>query len=460
MSLRWRLALVLAAVVLGAVALASWAAFVSAERELLAGVDDSLHDQVRDLTPDPPPNRRAPPLRLRELQTGPDALVQVIDAGGEVRYPVTGAVLPVDEVDLEVADGEAREALRTEDLDGQDHRVLTAGLPDGAVQVARDLNETETALAGLRNRLLLVGVVGTVAAAAIGWLVASRFTRPIERLTTATERIASTTELTEPIPVARSDEVGRLAVSFNAMLGALETSRRQQRQLVMDASHELRTPLTTLRTNIELLDRAGSLGEEQRQELLDAATFELEELTSLVTELVDLATERGSVGGSEDAALEDVELGPLAERVVTRTRRRTGRTITLELRDPALVRAQPTLLERAVGNLLDNAAKFSPDGTPIEVFVAGAELVVRDHGPGIAPADRSRVFDRFYRTDEARTLPGSGLGLAIVRQIVTDLDGTVTAEEPADGGGAQLRISLPALTTGPASAAVPGPGTP
>jgi len=434
MSLRWRFALVLAVVVAGVVVALSAAAWLSAQNEVVDSVDDALRRQASDAA-------RGffvgtPPEGDEDRRRGPDP-VQILDRQGSVLAAV-GDALPVEVEDQAVAAGSVPSILREVTVEGDDFRMLTVSTPFGAVQVARNRAEIDDALAGLRNGLIALGVVATTVAALVGWWLAGRFTRPIVKLTASAEHIAETTDLSEPISIERSDEVGRLASAFNAMLHALSDSRRQQHQLVMDASHELRTPLTTLRTNIELLERRPNLSHEQRSELLEAATFELEELSALVTELVDLAIERHP----EDQDLDDVDLEELAEGVVARARRRYGRDIELVVDRPAIVRGAPPLLERALSNLLDNASKFSPRDTPIEVSVHGGEIAVRDHGPGIDEADRSRVFDRFYRTDAARTMPGSGLGLAIVRQVATDHGGTVAVEE-APGGGTIVRLTLP-----------------
>ncbi|HEY8217238.1 MAG TPA: HAMP domain-containing sensor histidine kinase [Acidimicrobiia bacterium] len=435
MSLRWRFALVLALVVAGVVVALSSAAWLSAKNEIVAGVDDALRRQANDAA------RGffvgSPPESDSSRRRGPDP-VQILDRQGSIVAAV-GIALPVDVEDQGVAAGSDKDVLREVTVGGDDFRMLTVSTAFGAVQVARNRAEIDDALEGLRNGLVALGVVATSIAALVGWWLAGRVTRPIRKLTATTEHIAQTAQLDEPIAIERSDEVGRLASSFNAMLEALEGSRRQQQQLVMDASHELRTPLTTLRTNIELLARRPDLDDEQRHELLEAATFELQELSALVTELVDLAIERRP----EEQDLEDVDLGELTREVVERAARRYGRTITLDEDEPGVVRVAPSLLERAVSNLLDNAAKFSPRDTPIDVTVDGGNITVRDHGPGIPENERTRVFDRFFRSDSARTMPGSGLGLAIVRQVVTDDGGTVDIESPQDGGGTLVRVRLP-----------------
>ena len=226
------------------------------------------------------------------------------------------------------------------------------------------------------------------------------------------------------------------------MLEALEQSRVQQQQLVRDAGHELRTPLTALRTNIELLARAGNLPDDQRRELLDAATFELRELSDLTAELVDLAADPEAV--TEPA--ETVRLDELVERVIERFRRRTGREITLAA-TPATVKVRVASVERAVGNLIDNARKWSPDGGVIDITVDGANVRVEDRGPGIDAVDKERVFDRFYRAPAARTKPGSGLGLAIVKKVVEEHGGSVFVTDRS-GGGTTVGFSLPVAGAG------------
>jgi two-component system sensor histidine kinase MprB len=244
------------------------------------------------------------------------------------------------------------------------------------------------------------------------------------------EQIASTQDLTTPIPVDGEGEVGSLARSFTTMVHALATSREQQQRLISDASHEMRTPLTSLRTNIELLGRGDQLAPSERQEVVEALNVEVAELSDLVGELVDLATDSW-----KDEPAEPVRLADLAEDVCGRARRRTGRDITCEVDgDAAPIIGHPQQLERAISNLVDNAVKYSPAGTAIDLVATTGSVVVRDRGPGIAPEDQPHVFDRFYRSTTARSEPGSGLGLAIVQQIVDRHHGRVWATNRSDGG--------------------------
>jgi two-component system sensor histidine kinase MprB len=258
----------------------------------------------------------------------------------------------------------------------------------------------------------------------------------VTRLTEATERVTRTRDLSERIDERGHDELSRLAASFNTMLGALEDSTRAQRQLVADASHELRTPLTSLRTNIEVLAGERSLPPGERRRLLDDVVEQLGEMTTLISELIELA--RGEQHRTEP---EEVRLDLVAAAAVERARRdRSGVVFTTDLEE-TLVRGVPTTLERAVANLLDNAAKWSPPGAKVEVAVRDGQLTVRDHGPGIDESDLPYVFDRFYRASSARGMTGSGLGLAIVRQVAEAHGGEVSAER-AEGGGTRMRLRL------------------
>ena len=295
-----------------------------------------------------------------------------------------------------------------------------------------------TARSGAIKRwLIALALVGIGLAAALGLLVARAVLAPVQRLTRAAEDVSQTGDLSQRIEVDGKDELSRLASTFNTMLGALEDSARSQRQLVSDASHELRTPLTSLRTNIEVLARDEALPAGEREQLLRDVTEQLTEMTALVAELVELA--RGDQAPVEP---EDVRLDLVTADAIERTRRnRPGVSFEPDLQE-SMIRGVPSNIERAVSNLLDNAAKWSPPDGQIEVTVHDGELTVRDHGPGIDSGDLPYIFDRFYRAPSARGMPGSGLGLAIVRQVAEAHGGTVTAE-PAPGGGTLMRLTLP-----------------
>lgn len=444
MNLRARLALFVAAAVAVAVAAVASAAYVSARREARGEIDAFLEQRASLIRAIPtsrfPDSRMTMARRIGGVELFRlDSVVQAVDTGGAVVAYFEGEpVLPVESVDQAVAVRGDHYAMRDVWVDDVHYRMITAPLaPQYAVQIARDVTETDAILGGLGLRLVGVGGLGVALAALMGWLVASRAVKPVEELTATAEHVASTQDLDAPIRVDRDDEVGRLAGSFNTMLRALGASRRQQQQLVADASHELRTPLTSLRTNIEVLARSADLDPDERRDLLADVTFELEELTDLVSELVELATDTRGAG----EAVTEVDLVKMVEQVAERTRRRTGRDVIVDGR-PGLVEGRPAMLERAIGNLVDNAHKWSPPGTPIEVRVADGRVTVRDHGSGIDPADQDHVFDRFYRAASARSLPGSGLGLAIVKQVVDAHGGRVWVEE-APGGGAVVGLEIP-----------------
>jgi two-component system, OmpR family, sensor histidine kinase MprB len=294
--------------------------------------------------------------------------------------------------------------------------------------------------------LPVVGGIGVLIAALAGAAVARAGLRPVDRLTAATERVAATGDL-RPIPVDGSDELARLTHSFNEMLEALAASQEQQRRLVADAGHELRTPLTSMRTNLELLaaaDRPGAptLPESERAELLDDVQAQVAELSTLVGDLVELARD-----DAPQVVHETLELTDIVMRSLERVRRRAGDVQFVPTLVPWTLVGDSTALERAVTNLLDNAAKWSPPGSAVRVQMRQLDdwsmlLEVADAGPGIADVDLPRVFDRFYRADTSRTMPGSGLGLAIVRQVASRHGGVVWATR-APEGGALLAMRLP-----------------
>jgi two-component system sensor histidine kinase MprB len=455
-SLRTRLTLAVAAIVAAAVVTGAYASHLSTSSELRAETDKFLLDRSERFTRQPPRQDLGfdlgPPGgggggRGRDDQRGPgrepfvdfDAVTQVLSASGVVTESLPDQpALPVEAKDRALASSRSDEhTLRDVTVDGVHYRMLTASLPGGgAVQLARGVGETDEVLAVLRNRLLLIALAGTLLAGLVGWALARRTTKPIEQLTATAEQVATTQDLTTPIPVKGTDEVGRLAGSFNTMLAALATSRDQQKRLVADASHELRTPLTAVRTNIEFLERAGSLDLAERRDVLAATRLELDELTTLMAELVELATD-----ARNNEPVTSVDLADVASVVAARFRRRSGRPVNVVVKDAAVIEGRRAMLERAVSNLIDNALKFSDGGAPVDVTVSGDRIEVADRGSGIAPDDRSHVFDRFYRSAGARSRPGSGLGLSIVSQIAEVHGGSASVHERA-GGGTVARLDL------------------
>ncbi|HXA28403.1 MAG TPA: HAMP domain-containing sensor histidine kinase [Candidatus Angelobacter sp.] len=356
---------------------------------------------------------------------------QFVDAKGNVVLtPGERVKLPVDAVDLAVARGTTGLTLRDATVNGVHMRIATAPESNGiALQVARPLDETDSLLSTLRWVLLGIDVAGVALAVTLTWLAARPALRPVDRLIAATEHVASTHDLGRRIDVQGDGELARLARSFNEMMRALDDSERTQRQLVADASHELRTPIASLRTNLEVLGRDRRMDAAERDRLLSDVNGQLARLSRLVADLVDLA--RGDAPGG---VIEPVQLGALAEEQVGIARSHYP-AVRFTLRaDGSTVPGDAARIGRAVGNLLDNAGKWSPPGGEVAVVVERGQISVRDHGPGVAPADAPRVFDRFWRAPAARRLPGSGLGLAIVRQVAQTHGGSASVSAAPDGG--------------------------
>jgi two-component system, OmpR family, sensor histidine kinase MprB len=440
-SFRARLTIAAAAAVAIAVVIASVVVYFVVREELRGQVDDALAERAEELSHIPPHAIgqifRAPKGELGGAAGYPQI---VIDDGEVIRGPGETTALPVTEEVLDVARGEREEVFDDAHVEGIHVRYITVPYqPAFALQLARPLTEVDNSLEQIRTLLLVIGLGGIAAAAALGLVVTGAALAPVRRLTVATERVTETGDLSERIEATGRDELSRLAASFNTMLAALEESTRAQRQLVLDASHELRTPLTSLRTNIEVLASEKELPAGERERLLSDVVEQLDELTALIGELMVLA--RGEQPAAEP---EDVRLDLVTADTVERIRRNhPGVTFATELEE-SVVHGVPATIERAVGNLLDNAAKWSPPGGEIEVAVRDGALTVRDHGPGIEEDDLPYVFDRFWRAPSARGMPGSGLGLAIVRQVAEAHGGDVVAER-AEGGGTRMTLRLNGL---------------
>ncbi|WP_069886485.1 HAMP domain-containing sensor histidine kinase [Streptomyces luteocolor] len=378
---------------------------------------------------------------LRDGLTRPTrADVQVLAGDGRI-VDQGSRTLPVGPVEQAVAaDAQAGKVARRDiEIGGEDYRLATVALGGGrgAVQVAQQFSDTEDLLKELQDRTVLLACLVVLAAGLVGWWLARRITRRLVRLAYAAEGVAATGRVDIQVPVAGRDEVGRLGRSFDHMLGRLAQSEDDQRRLVQDAGHELRTPLTSLRTNISLLRRIDELPPDQRAELVDDLAEESRELTDLVNELVDLAA-----GGTDDGRTEELTLAEVALEAAAAARRRTGRPVTVRTTDADVFHGRPAALQRAVTNLIENAAKFDRDGTePIEISVTGRRVAVLDRGPGVAEADADRIFDRFYRAAGARSLPGSGLGLSIVRDVAATHAGTVFVQG-RPGGGAVIGFTV------------------
>ena len=446
MTLRKRLALASGLVAFVTVGVLAVSAYLIASHELRSQVDDSLKSRAativreidRALERSDFFGRQRVPLGPTLLQPEFDAVTQVIDRDGAILASLGPAELTVSAADLELAAANVGFAGRFTNatVENRSYRVYTLSLPaGGAIQLGKDITDIEDARTGLRTWLIVIGVVGVALSTLAGWLIARRTSRPIEQLARSADDIARTGNTSDPINVAASGEVGNLVSSFNTMVGALGRSVAQQKQLVQDASHELRTPLTSLRANAELLERP-DLPAETRREIIDDIRAEIDELTSLSSELSALASDQSSTETPAPTHLDDA-----VRELVERAQRRSGRDIRLHVTSAAVVNVRLGQFDRAVSNLIDNALKFSPADTSVDVFVRGSRVEVHDSGPGIAPEDRPYVFDRFYRAAATRSMPGSGLGLAIVKQFA-DIHGAQTLVGASGTGGAMVGVEL------------------
>jgi two-component system sensor histidine kinase MprB len=440
MSFRARLALVAAAAVALAVLVASAVVYIVVRDELRGTVDDALRGRAAEISRFP---LRAIQEGDRPVLEGPGlggapGYIQVVRSDGTtIRPPEERVELPVSDHVLSVANGKGGPFFSDTHVSDVHLRVFTIPGSSGfAVQIARPLTEVDHSLDRIRFYLILIALGGIAVAATLGLAVTRAALAPVRSLTEASERVTETGDLSERIESRGQDELSRLASSFNTMLAALEQSTQAQRQLVADASHELRTPLTSLRTNIEVLAGNRSLPAGERERLLQDVVEQLGEMTTLIAELIELAR-----GDQPLAEPEDVRLDLIAADAVDRARRnRPNVTFTTSFAE-SLVHGDRATIERAVGNLLDNAAKWSPADGEVEVQVHDGEVIVRDHGPGIDDEDLPFVFDRFYRARSARGMSGSGLGLAIVRQVAEAHGGSVFAER-AEGGGTRMTLRL------------------
>lgn len=359
--------------------------------------------------------------------------VQTVAFGGATAHVSgTQVTLPVDDRGLQLASrGSAGQGQFSEaTVDGVDYRIYTLALGEGrgAVQVGRDLGGTMRVLIRIALLTALIGLAVIALAVVAGWWIARQITKRLAVLSGVAETVARSGDLGVPIDIKGDDEVGRLGMSLQSMLAQLAESRDAQQRLVENAGHELRTPITSLRTNARVLRRVDDLPVDDRVRLLDDVDGELKELTTLVNELVELATD-----SRQNEVAANTDLGSLIEKVAGRVRRRTGRVINVDA-DDTVMDLRPQAIERAVTNLLENAAKFDPGDEPIDVLVRSGSIQVSDRGPGVATDQLEQIFERFHRTETARSLPGSGLGLAIVRDIADQHHGSVTATRRPEGG--------------------------
>lgn len=439
MTFRIRISLAAAIAVAFTVAAVAGVTFLVLRRSLTASVDDTLRARAIGLFRLAQGGSLDATDEARRGVNEAGGLAQIIDRTGAVINPKV-ASFPVPPAAVEVAQGRRASSLRVVGGGDAQKRVLSVDLGNGtALELATPLEELERDLRVLALVLGAAAAAGVALAVVTGWLVARTSLVPLGRLTAAIEDVTETTDLSRRVKTTGRDELTRLAGDFNRLLVALEQSRLLQAQLVADASHELRTPLTSLRTNMEVLQRADELDPQEREALRRDALAQVDELTQLVADVVELAR-----GEAPETPREELDLGDLVATTVARAEvhgRAVGVSFDVDV-TPSRVRGAPGRLERAVANLLDNAVKWSSPGGTVEVASAEGAVIVRDHGPGIPEADLPKVFDRFYRASTARAMPGSGLGLAIVREVVEAEGGTVQAANAA-GGGAVVEIRLP-----------------
>ena len=437
MTLRTRLVLLSAVVVSLAAVTIGVGAYVIAGSRLQTEVDRALdnraaaidHALQERINPGFNEPHREAPDGDSIFQSGYDVVTQIISPAGSVLGSQGNYDLAINKSDLRIASAQNGRDRWNTTIDGTKFRGVTVGISSvGAVMVAREISDIAAAQNSMRGWFLGLGITTILIATLLAWQIARKTARPIEELAFATTEIARTQDTSHTIDVNATGEVGKLAAGFNTMLAALDTSRKQQQQLVQDASHELRTPLTSLRANAELLTRH-DLDDPTRKEILRDIQAEVDELTALAGELTALATDQ-----RKEEEVSEVSMLDVAETVATRAARRTGRTVTVQSTDPMSVNVRASQFDRALSNLVDNALKFSPGETGVEIIIDRFRIAVQDHGPGISDEDAPKVFDRFFRAVATRTAPGSGLGLAIVSQFAQDHNATTFIERGNDGG--------------------------
>jgi two-component system sensor histidine kinase MprB len=479
MSFQRRVTLASAVAVAVAVAIASLATYELVRNDLHRHINRSLQTlagafvQAEHSFP-----QRAPGHRHRAAATGSSAtpalpypysvllrrfpdrpgditnVVQLVTASGATYPALDGELLVLGKHTITAITALARSGAGTRTFDTTAHgaalRVIAAGVSPGyAVVISHSLTETNSTLSELGLILIIITIGGAALASLLGWFVARTALAPVRRLTATVRHVAQTRDLGQRIDERRRDELGSLARSFNSMLTVLDEtiqkldeSARGQRRLVADASHELRTPVTSIRTNIEILERADELPTGERTRLIADVVEQLEELSALINDLIELAREDEQIDYREE-----VRFDILISEAVERARRHAPKARFEVSLVPTVVTGVPSRLDRAVNNLLDNAVKFAGTERPIEVSLHDGELAVRDHGPGIDADDLPHIFDRFFRGARSRALPGSGLGLAIVRQVAELHAGSVSVDA-APGGGTVVRMRVPTTAWG------------
>jgi two-component system sensor histidine kinase MprB len=442
LSFRLRVTVLTAAAVAIAAIAASIAMYFVVQNQLINQVDKNLEVAAETAArggPRPGDPRRGIGPQSQFMTGRPDIWAQVIRANGDIistdlAEPST-ALVPQEVKDVAAGKLGAFHAT-AESTDGRLRIWVVPIQNGGAIETIQELDLVDAALAQTRLMLIAFAAGAILLAGALGAFVGRAALAPVKRLTTTVEEVTRTRDLSRRVAARGGDELSRLGTSFDAMLGQLELSLRSQRQLVSDASHELRTPLTSLRTNLELLERGQPEDPVERQQMLGDLVRQMERMTALVHDLIEVARDEDTPMPFEALQLEEI-----VNEVVDDMRFRYPRVRFNVTSAPSSINGVKVRVTRAITNLLDNAAKYSPPGATVDVSVANGEIAVRDHGPGVAAEDASRVFDRFWRSNDARHLPGSGLGLSIVKDVAESHGGSVTLERPIDGG-ARFRLRL------------------
>jgi two-component system sensor histidine kinase MprB len=460
-TFRARIVLAATAAVLVVVILGSFATYIVAYNSLIGSVDVTLGNTALNYI-----SSSTPPSIANACGATAGTCIQLTQSGGATLQADGPPVLPVTDAVRAASTSQGRSSNQffSTTVNGVEVREVVAALPPqfeyrgssgyvqlangGALQITTPLTGVNEELRHLAYALWLIVLAGVTLAVLLGLGVGRTVLRPLNSLTRTVEELAETTDVSQRLDPGGPDELGRLRRAFNRLLVALDTSRESQRQLVLDASHELRTPLTSLRTNMEVARRLQELEPEEREVLINDVLTQMDELTSLVADMAELAR-----GEQPDLTTEPIRLDSVVlEAVDVATTHGRNRGVVFEaIVAPTWVSGSSARIERAVDNLLDNALKWSPDGGVVEVTCSGGVLVVRDHGPGVDASDVDFIFDRFYRAPGARARPGSGLGLAIVAQVARDEGGSVGVYQ-AQGGGALFRFSLPELPAPPEAA--------
>ncbi len=425
-----------------AIALACGAAFFMAKHAVLQAVDDSLLHTATSIT-------------HGDLEAD-----HVRGSGFELVFAdgttFGGRQVPVDQAVLEIARHQSPAQFLTVNVGRTTFREYAVPVPRGtempcpsgecivtqnAAQVfTADVTGQHDQLSALAHALLIVSLFGVLLAALLGYLAAHAALSPLERVTDDIERIAETTDVRQRLDESGTDELARLRRTFNKLMNSVESSQRLQRQLVIDASHELRTPLTSLRTNAQVLNQIDRLDATDRSQLINDMIVQVDELALLITDLGEL-----SRGEESEGVVEDIRLDELVEESVeiARTHARTRDITITYTAEPTLVHVRRDRLARAVNNLLGNAVKFAPVGGHISVDVRHGTVRVEDNGTGVPEAEQPFVFDRFWRSPSARSMPGSGLGLAIVAQVASEAGGSARVGTSDTLGGASFTLALP-----------------